>query len=188
MFCDKTVHNLFTCKMPDSNEENKIIFCDRGVDIQNNYGYPYNIGFNCVNVGNKLICNKKYSCKTVLDYAEKNGIEILDVKQGYAKCSTCVVADNAIITEDESIAWRAEENGIDVLKIEKGYVKLDGYDYGFIGGCSGLIENNLLAFNGNINLHPEYEKIHEFCKRHGVQIIGLCGREPMDIGSIIRIS
>ena len=52
---------------------------------------------------------------------------------------------SGVITEDTGIAAAlSEKTDIDVLLIEKGHVKLDGYPYGFFGGCCGLIENDLL--------------------------------------------
>lgn len=180
---DNAINKLFTNLRGKEN----IIESDMGQDSEKILEYPHNIGFNCVKVGDKLICNKKYTCSRVIKYAGENGIEILDVKQGYAKCSTCVISDNAIITEDESIAECAEKNGIDVLRIQKGHVKLDGYDYGFIGGCSGLIENKLVAFNGNVFLHPDCKRILDFCYNHSVGIVNLCDKELYDVGSIIRI-
>ena len=177
---DNTVNSTFI----NFNTNENVIFCNRGVEQTKILEYPENIGFNCVKVGDKLICNKKHTCKSVLEYASENGVQILDVKQGYAKCSTCVVSDRAIITEDESIAKCAALNGIDVLKIRKGHVLISKYDYGFIGGCCGLIEKNLLAFNGNVFVHPDSAEISEFCYKYSVS---LCDRELYDIGSIFRL-
>lgn len=149
--------------------------------------YPHNVKLNCAVVGNNIICNRKYTDPQVIGYAEKHGYNIIHVNQGYAKCSTCIVSDNAVITEDESIEKECTKHGIDVLKISKGYVRLDGYDYGFIGGCSGLVENNLLVFNGNIKLHPDYDSIYKFCKDHGTDILSLNNGQLYDVGSIIRL-
>lgn len=149
--------------------------------------YPDNVFLNCAVVGKNLICNKKFTSETVLQNALIDGYNIIQVKQGYAKCSTCVVCDNAIITEDDGIASSCEKAGIDVLKITKGYVKLEGYDYGFIGGASGLIEKDVLAINGNINLHPDGKRMIEFCEKHGVNVKSLNNEPLYDVGSIIRI-
>ena len=52
---------------------------------------------------------------------EKDGKRILHTNQSYAKCSSAVVGENAIITSDESIYRVCIENKIDVLKISVGY-------------------------------------------------------------------
>lgn len=180
---DNYIAHLFDAAVPSK----EAIKCNRGVDKLKCCEYPYNIGFNCVSVGNKLICNSKYTCKAVLEFAEPMNYEIIDVNQGYAKCSTCVINNNAIITEDISIAKCAERKGIEVLLIEKGFVGLKGYDYGFIGGCCGMIDDKLLAFNGNIKFHPNGKAIEEFCSNHSVNILNLCDRDLYDIGSIFII-
>lgn len=178
LFADNRIEDLFTfC--------DKTVYCNREGDNTVIIEYPYDISFNCINVGKKIICNKKYTNKAILNFAETNHIDIIDVKQGYAKCSICEVSDNAIITEDSGIAEAALNSKIDVLKIEKGFIKLNGYDYGFIGGCSGLLNNSLLAFNGCIELHPQYSSIKQFCGKHNVEIVSLSDEPLYDIGSII---
>ncbi len=177
-FVTPFVHNLL-------NTNGEIIVCDReaGSGVLE---YPNDVYMNCAVVGRKIICNRKYIHYKILSYAESHGYEIIHVNQGYAKCSVCIVNENSIITEDESVLYAAKENGLEVLLINKGEVKLDGYDYGFIGGCCGLIENNLLAFNGNIELHSDYNKIYNFCIDCGVDVISLSKNPLYDIGTIIR--
>lgn len=178
LFIDAGVKALFTFF-------NEAVFCNReGVNTEI-IEYPYDISFNCANIGKRIICNKKYTNKAILNFAEENNIDIIDVKQGYAKCSICKVSDNAIITEDSGIAKAALKNKIDVLKIEKGFVRLNGYEYGFIGGCSGLLKKSLLAFNGCIELHPQYDSIKSFCDKYSVSIVSLSDERLYDIGSII---
>ena len=181
IFVDGAVHSMFI-------NFQKISCVGRGQAQTGKYKYPEDVYLNCAQVGGYLICNEKFTCTDVIQFALNSGIKIVDVKQGYAKCSVCVVSDNAIITEDAGIAETVSKNtDIDVLMIEKGHVGLSGYDYGFFGGCGGLIENNLLAFNGNIENHPDYDKISSFCKKHGVETVSLSDEGLYDIGTIIRI-
>ena len=150
--------------------------------------YPDDIAFNCAVVGNYVFCKKDYLDKEILKYLEENDFNIINTKQGYAKCSTCVVSDNAIITEDDNIVECALNAGIDALKIRKGYVKLDGYDYGFIGGASGLLNKNLLCFNGCIENHHDFSAIRNFCLKHNVELLSLNNEPLYDVGSIITIN
>lgn len=180
LFIDSTLVHLFDC-----DESKKIYFTNREANTEKTLKYPKDIEFNCAVVGNNIICNEKHTNENIKNFAKLNSINIINVKQGYAKCSVCVVSDNAIITEDESIEKEAKKNGIYVLRISKGHVYLSGYDYGFIGGASGLLENGLLAFNGKISSHPEFFKIQEFCIEHCVKTIELCDQEMCDVGSII---
>ena len=146
--------------------------------------YPSDIIFNAAPVGNKLICKRGSVSKLILELYSSD--EIIDVRQGYAKCSVCTVGDNAIITADRSIAKAARENKIDVLQIESSHVSLDGYDCGFIGGASGDDGENIY-FCGNIELHPESERIKEFCKKQGRGVVSLSDEPLYDYGTLMFI-
>ncbi len=187
-FINSAIHNVFTffsdrelCLLFDEKSSN-LINCDE-IKLK----YPKDIALNCLVMGDKLFCNSKNLHENVRNYAEKCGIDIIDVKQGYAKCSCAKVSETAVITEDEGMAKALSKNGIDVLLINKGYVRLDGYDCGFIGGASGLIKNNLLAFNGKITAHPDCQLIYSFCKKNGVEVVELCQKPLYDVGSILVI-
>ena len=66
-------------------------------------------------------------------------------------------------------------------------IKLENFEHGFIGGATGLLNNNTLAVNGNINLHTNYKEIIEFAKKYNVEVISLNNEEIIDIGSIITL-
>ena len=182
LFARKYVNDMFTIV-----KQSKIV-TDANLNVNEILVYPDNVALNCAVVGKSIICNTKYTSKDVSNYANDIGYDIINVNQGYAKCATCIVGENAIITEDDSIEKKCRNYGMDVLKIQKGHVRLDGYNYGFIGGCSGLIENNLLVFNGNIELHPQHTEIHNFCTKHNVEAISLNNDALYDVGSIVRLS
>lgn len=146
--------------------------------------YPNDILFNAAAVGDKLICKSEHTSARVKElYPEQS---IINVKQGYAKCSTCVVGSNAIITADVSIADAAERRGIDVLRVSAEGVSLDGYNIGFIGGASGLCGDSLY-FCGNIELHPDGEGIKAFCEAHGVRAVSLSDEPLYDYGTLMFI-
>jgi uncharacterized protein YlzI (FlbEa/FlbD family) len=149
--------------------------------------YPRNIAYNIATVGKKAFLRVKYADDTVLKELKKGNFKPINVKQGYAKCSTAVVGNNGIITSDPGIYTGAVESGIDVLMIRPGHIKLEGFDYGFIGGCCGMLSQNILAFAGNPYIHPDADAIMEHAKKHGVKTISLCDGTLRDIGSIISV-
>ena len=146
--------------------------------------YPNDCTYNFAVCGKHLIGNIKCADKGIKDLANYEALILIDTKQGYAKCNICVVNDNAIITEDKGIARTCKNFGIDVLLLETNSVKLNGYQNGFIGGASGNY-NNKLYFCGNIEKHPEYKKIYEFCKMHSTVPVSLSDEDLYDYGSII---
>ena len=78
-------------------------------------------------------------------------------------------------------------NQIDVLKISVGDILLDGYAYGFIGGCCGLVSKDTLAFSGNVGLHRDFENMRDFTRNHHVELYSLTNEKLYDIGGILPI-
>ncbi|MDD6312725.1 MAG: hypothetical protein PUB08_04590 [Firmicutes bacterium] len=156
------------------------------VKIAEKFGrrYPDDVLLNCAIIGKYAVCNKKYVSASLLDAH----FTPIDTRQGYAKCSTAIVSETAIITEDESIANAVRTVGIDALLIQKGSVRLNGYNYGFIGGACGKISSNVLAFFGKIENHPDYHFIKAFCKNHGVDLLSLSNNELFDYGGLIPLA
>lgn len=145
--------------------------------------YPYDIAYNVCRLGKYIISKREYTDKKIIGYYEKNGFEFINVKQGYAKCNICVVNDESAITSDNGIYNSLKKRNIDVLKIQEGNIEL--YDMqGFIGGASGLLNDSLLAFNGDIKTHPDCANITAFCRNAGVDVISLSAGALQDIGSI----
>lgn len=149
------------------------------------FNYPENIKFNAVCLDKYFIHNLKYTSLALLDEVQKRGLELINVKQGYTKCNTVVVDGRSVITSDEGI-FRTLSNciDIDVLKIRQGFVRLGGFEYGFLGGASGRVGNEII-FNGNLSAHPDFNKICEFIENRGLQVRYFPEYELEDIGSII---
>lgn len=149
--------------------------------------YPDITALNVCLFGNNLVCNLNCTDKKILDFCQKNNFRILHTNQGYSKCSSAVISDNALITADESIYRLCKNNKIDVLKISDGGIRLDGYSYGFIGGTCGLIDKHTLAFSGNIKLHKDHLNIKDFAKNYNIDLLSLSDNELYDIGGILPI-
>ena len=152
------------------------------------YEYPLDVPFNCVIIGTDFICNSKTVSPQILGVAISRNLRIIDVKQGYTKCSLCPVRENAVITDDSGIEKVLLNNGYDVLKVSKGSVRLNGFDYGFIGGCSAMISRDILLFLGNFEIHSDKDRIKAFLQNYGITPQSLNGDDLTDIGSIIPLS
>ncbi len=150
-----------------------------------NTNYPDDISYNAARVGEYLIHNFKYTDRVILENSEH--LTKIDVSQGYSKCSVCVVDNKAIITSDIGIAKKCDNFGIDVLFIDDECVKLKGVSHGFFGGTTGKLSKNLLAVNGDIKYHKNYEEVKEFLDKYSVEIINLNSGVLEDIGTIIGL-
>lgn len=160
----------------------------RFADIEQSALYPNDAQMNVCILGDKVI----YNPKTVPDAIVKSlttGDRAVQIssRQGYSRCSVCVVNDNAIITADEGICRSAEAHGVDVLKIRPGYIDLPGFDYGFIGGASFKLSDTKLAFTGGLDSHPDAEQMIGFASLHNVDIVYITDKPAFDIGGAIPI-
>ena len=149
--------------------------------------YPGDVKLNCVMLGKYLICNIDTVSPFVLQYFKEKGRTVIPVRQGYTKCSVVPVTDNSLITDDESIYDSCKAAGLDVLLVSKGSVKLDGFQYGFIGGASGKISKTEIAFNGDIHTHADCGNILKFLKKYGMSAVSLKDGPLYDIGSMIPL-
>lgn len=178
MFCQK--EHLFI-------GEFEKIFSMQEIAKECSYKYPDDVLLNCTIIGDKLICNTRTVAKEILEYAEKCNLTVISVNQGYSRCSVCVINENAIITDDESI-YRAAGNFLnDVLLVSKNSIGLKGYNYGFIGGCSGKIDKDKIAFNGEIEYHSDYKLIVDFLNKHKIEAVELKKGRLEDIGGILPL-
>ncbi len=154
-------------------------------DIGNKY--PDNVALNAALVGDVLICKEKALHPCVREYCIKNNIKVLNVNQGYTKCSTLIINENTIITDDESIEKVSLINNINVLKISKGDILLDSETVGFIGGASTVIDETVYFF-GDITSHRDGIKIIEFLALHNLNYKCVIPGRLVDIGGIVHIS
>lgn len=148
--------------------------------------YPGNTALNCVICGNSIIHNFKFTNKVVLN--EYANLRKINVSQSYSKCSIAVVGDNSIITEDPVIYKIALQNRFEACHLGRGDITLKGYNYGFIGGASGLIDKNKMAFTGDMKLHKSFKIIEDFLNRHNIKMEFLSKERPADTGSIIPLT
>lgn len=147
--------------------------------------YPQNVRLNCLFLGGKLYGKIDAADASVLDFCLERKIPLVHVKQGYTRCSSLVIGDNAVITADKSIAKALKADGAEVLSIQPGHIRLEGFEYGFIGGA-GFFDNGTTYFFGNIKKHPDYERIKVFCAEYNSKIEILNREEQLtDIGGVV---
>lgn len=150
--------------------------------------YPQTIAYNVARIGKYAFHNLKYTDPVLKEMLCRNGVEMIHVNQGYSKCLTCVVDSNSIITSDTEICEKAAEKGLDVLLIEPdSSIVLEPFDMGFIGGATGLIGKNKLAFAGNLKFHKNWKQIMNFLSLKAVDMVMLKDDMLLDLGSIIPI-
>lgn len=150
--------------------------------------YPKSIHYNVCIIAGFAIHNTKYTDPILRELIDKEDMDWVHVNQGYSKCSISVVNKNSIITSDNGIAKIMERKGFDVLHIPpQKTIKLKGLDYGFIGGASGLLKDDIWALTGALDTLESAKEIEDFIKQKNLQVLSLTKGEVWDIGSIIPL-
>jgi hypothetical protein len=149
--------------------------------------YPGDIAYNVLRLGNLAFHNTKYTDSKVKKALLEENVRLIHVNQGYTKCSVCILDSKTVITSDFKLSKKMEEYGIESLLIKPGGIDLKNLDYGFIGGASGLISQDCIAFTGSIDYMEDKELIEEFLRRKGFAIRILDEEKSVDYGSIIPL-
>ena len=95
IFLLKECNNL---KRLRENKDYNIILCKNNIDGK----YPHCVALNCLYISGKLYGREEAIDVSVKNYCKENGIEIVDVKQGYTRCSTAVIGKNMIYSSSSS--------------------------------------------------------------------------------------
>ena len=145
--------------------------------------YPSDCNMNAICIKDKLFANPASLSESISDYAKKNGIELVGTKQGYPACSTLHFG-NSVICADRGLERTFSANGIDVALIENGGIALPPYEYGFIGGATGVFGNKVY-FLGDYKSHPSAEIIENALSLEGYTPISLSDEPLFDLGGLI---
>ena len=149
--------------------------------------YPGDVRCNALNLGDRVFASMGGVDNTIFAVVQDMGLRTIHVSQGYTKCSTAVVSENAFITMDAGIGAAGKFMGVDIMIIPERRILLEGYDYGFIGGCCGLIDKNVLAFTGRLDSLDFEKPIIDFLDKYNVQAIELTQDPIIDIGGILPL-
>lgn len=147
------------------------------------YKYPGNICYNIARVGRYCIHLTTHTDPKIKTLEKKQWIH---VNQGYSKCNVAVINESAVITSDTGIHRTLKDYPIESLLIRPGFIKLEGLNYGFIGGATIALEDEIV-FYGDIRKHPDYSLIKAFVEKFGLKPVFF--EFPLeDIGSGIHLS
>lgn len=171
----------------DNIEYYKEIFKDKNVipsSSKLSAKYPGDIHLNAFAFKNFFIHNLKHTDQAILDYYKNHGYELVNIKQGYAKCS-CLVTHDFVITSDGGI-YESLRDFIPIHKIDHKQIKLQNFNYGFIGGATGVLGKKIF-FTGDFSHHSSHEEILKIISKYDYEI-EILSKDPIeDYGSIYFI-
>lgn len=149
--------------------------------------YPGDVALNAAQVGENLICNKKYTDERLFSSDTYKYKRIINIAQGYAKCSTLIVDETSIVTSDCQLAALWKEAGLSALLVSPGGIRLDGHDYGFIGGAGVKISPSELYFTGTLSSYKDAHLLREFLLERGITPLEGAYDRLVDVGSMIPL-
>lgn len=147
--------------------------------------YPHDIILNALNIGNLFVHNLNNTDENLLHLLSCK--KLLNVKQGYTKCSTAVLNENAVMTSDKGISDMLSTNNLDVLLLPPGDILLPGLSYGFIGGTCGMFSERSIAFYGQLSEYKYGEEVLKFLKKYDIEPVYLRKGKLIDRGSLFTI-
>ena len=154
--------------------------------------YPDDVKYNICQIGKKIIHNFKYTDSLVNDYINSIGLEKINIKQGYTKCSIAVTSENSCITSDEGIYKTLQKENIDVLLLSDEIIHLQDKNKnitnmnGFIGGSSCIIDNKFILFGDSDKLNSK-SKLVDFLNKQKLELIDFKNLEIIDYGGVILL-
>lgn len=150
--------------------------------------YPKDISLNFLLLNNCCFGMLSIMPLQLENHCKNTGLQVVHSKQGYARCSVAVVAQNAAITADTTLCRLLTAAQIDTLLVGSGDILLPGYDTGFIGGCCGLLSKDRLAFTGSLTHYKYGPQVLEFLDKHSVTPLYLTDGKLLDIGGILPLA
>lgn len=145
--------------------------------------YPNDTALNFVFIGQNAICTDHQICKVKQLHRYNCNV----VKQGYTKCSICILNDKAILTGDRGIANSLENSTVKVYFLPCNEIKLNGYNNGFWGGATGIVDKDKVYFNGNIEKLSCYNDLINILEKEKIEPIYHKNTDLYDNGSIILL-
>lgn len=162
--------------------------------------------YNVCALDNFLISNIKSTDTNVINIAKKNNLEIIDVKQKYAKCSVSKLNCNNFVTLDKGIKKRVdifkkEKSSNDSNRINALYLPQQDFNIklinsygkyssmcGFLGGATCVIDDKYIIFGDIENVEqPSRNIIIDFVKKCGLELIDFKGLDIIDYGGVIEL-
>ena len=145
--------------------------------------YPCDCVYNCLVTEDKIY-TAHTECQAIASLAQATKRTLVKINQGYPACTTLLLGKNALITADGGIAKVLSKDGFSVTLIENGDISLPPYEYGFIGGASGVFDNTVY-FCGDVTAHRSFEAIKDAIEKTGMEYISLSDETLADIGGIL---
>lgn len=145
-------------------------------------GFDYDAThYNAAVSDNYIIHNTKYTDEVILQ--NKDNRQLINVKQGFCRCSVLPLSNDNFITSDNGITKQLKTNNMKHLFVDPSEIILPGCKNGCIGGCFGVYKTDVYCI-GNLSYHKDGDKIRNFIEECDCHLIELYDGPLFDGGSI----
>jgi hypothetical protein len=154
--------------------------------------YPKCATYNICIIDDFAVHNFKITDKVVLNNLIEKNYKLINVKQGYSRCSILPLNNKCCVTSDKGIYQELKKSNFDVLYLSQSDLdiklfKSDGIYSdmsGFIGGCSAVLGDSVIFF-GDIDRFKCKDKLVEYIHSKGFKIKDFKNMDVIDYGSCI---
>ncbi len=146
--------------------------------------YPSSARYNAVITNDLFVHNNSISDEVLTALAADK--TLVNVNQGYTRCNLFPLTNSVFITSDRGIEKVLLKHGKTVVFINPVQVVLPGHKHGFIGGCFGK-DDHQLVFCGSLDALAVGDLIRQHAEVAGLRIISLFDGPPTDTGSIFFV-
>ncbi len=146
--------------------------------------YPETSSYNALVDSRVIIHNFRYTDTKLLQHTKS--LEQISVKQGYSRCNCISLHGKGYICSDRGIEKALQLRGKEVIFVEPDEIVLSGMQNGFIGGCAGVFDDQLVL-TGSLKTISGGAEIRKFAQSLGFEIIELYQGPLFDGGGIMMI-
>ena len=146
--------------------------------------YPEDTHLNALYINGRIFARRQSISSAISELCKAEGMEIVNVRQGYPACSVLKLDEKSAVTADKGMAKALSENGIDTLTITEGGIELFPHEYGFIGGASFVFSGTAYFF-GDLQKHPDGARISDFIASKGLRAVSLGSGALTDLGGAV---
>lgn len=152
--------------------------------------YPNTAKYNLAYSTECSVGNAKNLDAKLLKATLEASCNFVSVRQAYSRCNLLWLGSKYICS-DKGIEKELLKRNYSGVYIEPKPIILKGFDYGFIGGCAGTLEQNkTLFFSGSLSFLEKAEEtaIRQLAEEEGYNIVELSRERLLDVGSILHIN
>ncbi|MCP4412779.1 MAG: hypothetical protein GY808_09470, partial [Gammaproteobacteria bacterium] len=133
-------------------------------------GLDNSVQYNCLSTPQFLFHKSGYTDSVILEINKDK--EFISLPQPYTRCSMVYLCDGNYLTSDRGIEKVLLQKGLSCFYFNPEEIIIYDHKNGFIGGAAGIWGKRIF-FNGNIELHADGQRLEEYLKSLGFEIVSL---------------